>query len=226
MIGVITALTMVLLLFTMPLSAQTGIRIGFKGGYSMSLQYGITPVDNQYTVSTFSRHAAAGGFMMQYPITESFSIQQEFLYVMKGSRHDIGIPAQSVQTYTLYDLNYFEIPLVFRYTFAHLGTFKLYGTCGYALSILLNGRVQLDGTVEEEGALISFKYADKIRGLDDFDYSLIYGAGVETPFVGKDWFFEYRFTIGWNTLQMPTFPDEPTAPLRNQNYVFALGMYL
>ena len=226
MILAATAASLLLLLLTAPLTAQTGVHFGFKGGYSMSLQYGITPVDNKYTVSTSSRHAAAGGFMMKYPITESFSIQQEFLYVMKGSRHDIGIPAESVQTLTVYDINYFEIPLVLRYTFLHLGSFRVYGHCGWALSILLNGRVRLDGTVEDDGAQISFKYEDEIRGLDDFDYGLIYGLGVEVPFIGKDWFFEYRFTIGWNTLEMPTFPDEPTAPLRNQNYGFALGIYL
>ncbi|PLX31609.1 MAG: hypothetical protein C0600_05170 [Ignavibacteria bacterium] len=223
---VVSALTVLFFLCSMPLTAQTGVRFGFKGGYSMSLQYGITPVDNKYTVSTFSRHAAAGGIMMRYPITESFGIQQEFLYVMKGSRHDIGIPAESVQTLTVYDINYFELPLVFRYTFIHAGDFKIYGTTGYALSILLNGRVMLDGTVEEDGGQVSFVYADEIRGLDLFDYSFVYGLGVEAPFAGKDWFFEYRFTIGWNTLEMPTFPGEPTAPLRNQNYVFALGMFL
>jgi hypothetical protein len=219
------AIVLALLLCGMPLLSQTGVRFGIKGGYSMSLQYGITPVDNIYTVSTHVRHAAAGGLLMQYPITESFAIQQEFLYVMKGSRHDIGIPAESVKTFTLYDLNYFELPLVLRYIFLHLGEFKVYGSCGYALSILLNGRVALDGTVESDGGLISFKYADRIRGLDDFDYSFIYGLGTEFPWLGMDMFFEYRFTIGWNTLQMPTFPDEPTAPLRNQNYVFALGLY-
>ncbi|MDT8325017.1 MAG: porin family protein, partial [Bacteroidota bacterium] len=195
MIAVAAAFSLLLLLSTTPLPAQTGVRFGLKGGYSMSLQYGITPVDNRYTVSTSWRHAAAGGFMLHYPITESFAVQQEFMYVMKGSRHDIGIPADGVQTLTLYDINYFEIPLVFRYIFLHLGDYKVYGNCGWALSILLNGRVELDGTVEEDGALISFRYADRIRGLDDFDYGFIYGLGVEAPFFGRDWFFEYRFTI-------------------------------
>ena len=124
------AAVLALLLCTTPLISQTGVRIGLKGGYSMSLQYGITPVDNIYTVSTHVRHAAAGGLIMHYPITESFGIQQEFLYVMKGSRHDIGIPAESVKTFTLYDLNYFELPLVLRYIFLHLGEFKVYGSCG------------------------------------------------------------------------------------------------
>ena len=222
----VSVATFLLLLCTTSLIAQTGVRFGFKGGYSMALQYGITPAEMEYTVSTSFRRAAAGGLVVLYPITESFGIQQEFLYVMKGSRHDIGIPEQSVTTHTVYDLNYFEIPVVFRYTFVHLGAFKVYGTCGYALSILLNGKLQSDGTVDVEGSPAYFKYADQIRGVDVFDYSFLYGLGVEAPFLGKDWFFAYRFTIGWNTLQMPTFPGEPPAPLRNQGYVFALGMYL
>jgi len=69
-------------------------------------------------------------------------------------------------------------------------------------------------------------YDDTIRGIDTFDYSFIYVLGVEFPLLGKDCFFDYRFTIGWNTLMMPTFPDEPPAPLRNQNYSFTLGVYL
>ncbi len=219
------AISLVLLL-PISLSAQTGARIGFKGGYSMSLQYGITPADNKYTVETFSRHAAAGGLMVYYPITESFGVQQEFLYVMKGSRHDIGIPKESVNTLTEYDINYFELPFVFRYTFIHVGKFKIYGTCGQAISIMLNGKVRLDGTVDVDGAAVQFTYSSEIRGLDIFDYSFLYGAGVEFPLLGKDCFFDYRFTIGWNTLMMPTFPEEDPAPLRNQNYTFSLGMYL
>ena len=174
----ISGLTLLLLLLSNSLSAQTGARVGIKGGYSMALQYGITPVDMEYTVNTFSRHALTGGFLIFYPITESFCIQQEYLYVMKGSRQDIGIPDQKVNTYVEYDINYFEIPVVFRYTFVHLGNFKIYGTCGYALSILLNGEVRIDGTVEVDGAEFYFTYSDKIEGIDVFDYSFVYGLGA------------------------------------------------
>jgi hypothetical protein len=77
-----------------------------------------------------------------------------------------------------------------------------------------------------DGGLVQFRYSDEIRGLDIFDYGFLYGLGIEFPLLGKDCFFGYRFTIGWNTLDMPTFPGEDPAPLRNQNYSFALGVYL
>jgi hypothetical protein len=222
---VISVIILLLALPAVSIVGQTDFRFGFKGGYSMSTQYGITPKDLEYTVDSFFRDAFAGGVMLDFGITESFGIQQEFLYVQKGSRQNIGIPEEDVTTHVEYDLNYFEIPIVFHYTFIHFGNFKIYGAVGYVMSIMLNGEVRLDGIAEVDGSDAYFTYTTNMEGVDIFDYSFLYGAGVEFPLFGINSFFEYRFTIGWNTLEMPTFPDEPPAPLRNQSYNFTLGVY-
>lgn len=93
----------------------------------MATQYGITPPDIPYTVDPYYRHGLVGGILVYIHITESFGIQQEFLYVMKGSREDITMNDLPVNTHTEYDLNYLEIPIVFRYTFVRLGNFKFTG---------------------------------------------------------------------------------------------------
>jgi hypothetical protein len=207
-------------------SAQTGVRFGFKAGYSLSTQYGITVPDLPYTVKTQSRHGWVGGALVYFPITESFGVQQEFLYVTKGSREDITMNTQPVKTHTEYNLNYFELPFVFRYTFVKLGNFKIYGSSGFALSILLNGDSELDGTVDVGGGnLISFSESTKLEGVDIFDYGFLYGAGLDFKLFNKDCFFDYRFNIGWNTLMMPTSEGQEPAPLRNQDYTFTLGFY-
>ncbi len=208
------------------LSAQTGIRFGFRGGYSMATQYGIHLKDNPYTVDTSSRHGLAGGILVYYPITEFFSIGQEFLYVMKGSRHDIKVKDAPVTTYTKYNINYFEIPIVLRYTFVRLWSTKIYGCTGFALSIMLNGQYRTDGIVQVNSSRIPITESGDMAGVDIFDYSFLYGAGVAFTLFEKDCFFGYRFTIGWNTLMMPTFSGEDPAPLRNQDYIFTLGMFL
>jgi len=205
---------------------QTGPRFGFRAGYSMATQYGITPVNLPYTVATYYRHGVAGGLIIHYPITEHFGIQQEFLYAQKGSRQDITMTTMDVTTHTEYDINYFEIPVVFRYTFVRLGKIKLYGAAGFALSILLNGNYRLDGEAEVGGISSEFSLREKIEGLDTFDCAFLYGAGVEFRLFDKDWFFGYRFTIGWNFLMMPTYEGEDPAPLRNQDYIFTLGMFI
>ena len=104
-----------LLLFVLSnssLLAQTGVRFGFRVGYSMATQYGITDPDLSYTVDTYYRHGFAGGILVYYPITESFGIQQEFLYVQKGSREDIIMTDEGVETYPKYDINVLGCVLV------------------------------------------------------------------------------------------------------------------
>jgi len=224
---VIYALVIVIFYFNSSLSAQTGVRFGLKGGYSLSTQYGITDPNIPYSVDSHVRNGLAGGLLVYFPITESFGIQQELLYVTKGSSEDITMNAQPVKTHTEYNLNYFELPFVFRYTFVKLGNFKIYGSSGFALSILLNGDSRLDGTVDVGGGtLIPFSESTKLEGVDIFDYGFLYGAGLDFNLFKKICFFDYRFTIGWNTLMMPTSAGQDPAPLRNQDYTFTLGIYL
>ena len=224
---IIFPLLFITLFFNNSLSAQTGVRFGLKGGYSMSTQYGINDPNLPYTVDTHVRHGFAGGVLVYFPITESFGVQQEFLYVTKGSSEDIAMTTLPVKTHTEYKLNYFEMPFVFRYTFVKLGNVGIYGSSGFALSILLNGESKLDGTVDVGGGnLIPFSESTNLEGVDIFDYGLLYGAGLDFKLFNKDCFFDYRFNIGWNTLMMPTSVGQAPAPLRNQDYTFTLGIYL
>jgi hypothetical protein len=223
---VIYASLFILLMVNNTLSAQTGVRFGLKGGYSMATQYGINVPDIPYTVSTQFRHGLVGGILVYFPVTESFGVQQELLYVMKGSRQDITMIDLPVNTHTEYNLNYLELPFVFRYTFVKMGNFGIYGSSGFALSILLNGESKLDGVFETGGTQIPFSGSTKLEGVDIFDYGFLYGAGLDFNLFNKKCFFEYRFNIGWNTLMMPTSEGQDPAPLRNQDYIFTLGLYL
>jgi hypothetical protein len=214
------------LFFNSSLFAQTGVRFGVKGGYSLSTQYGITVPDIPYTVKTHWRSGVAGGVFAYFPVTESFGIQQELLYVTKGSSQDITMNEQPVKTNTKYNLNYFEMPFVFRYTFAKLGNVKFYGSSGFALSILLKGDSELNGTIDMGGTVVPFSESTKMEGVDIFDYGFLYGAGVDFNLFNKKCFIDYRFNIGWNTLNMPTSKGQAPAPLRNQDYIFSLGIFI
>ncbi|MBN2416347.1 PorT family protein [bacterium] len=213
------------LTLTMPVSAQTGARFGIRAGYSLATQYGILEPDIPYDVDVYYRHAAAGGFFVYYPITESFGVQQEFLFTMKGSREDIVLKDRPINTRTEYDINYFEIPILFRYTFARIGKIGIYGCSGFTLSIFLSGEYRLSGLAEVDDEPVAFHDKNKIDGVDIFDYGFLYGSGVEGILFGRRCFFEYRFTLGWNVLNMPTAEGEDPAPLRNMDYLFTVGMY-
>lgn len=216
----------VIAILTTSAKAQTGARFGLKGGYSLSTQYGITPPDIPYDVETYYRHGFAVGIMAYFPINKNFGIQQEVLYVTKGSREDITLKTFPVTTHTEYDLNYIEIPIVFRYTFANLWDIDIYGSTGFALSIMLDGNSRLDGVVVIGEQRTPFADSSNLEGVDIFDYGFLYGAGLKFELFEKECFFEYRFNIGWNMLLMPTADGEDPAPLRNQDYIFVLGFYL
>ena len=208
------------------LSAQTGVRFGAKAGYSMSTQYGINVPDIPYTVDVHWRHGFAGGVLAYFPVTESFGIQQELLYITKGSSEDIEMTTLPVKTHVDYNLNYFELPFIFRYTFVKIGDMGIYGCTGFALSILLSGDSSLEGTLNTGGTLLPFSESTKLEGVDIFDYGFLYGAGLDFKLFKKDCFFDYRFNIGWNTLMMPTGTGQDPAPLRNQDYTFTFGVYI
>ena len=206
--------------------AQTGVRFGFKAGYSLATQYGITPADNTYKVDSHGRNGIAGGIFAYFPITESVGIQQELLYAMKGSRQNVTITTPvNVNTVSEYDLNYFEMPIILKYKFVNVKNFGIYGSTGIALSLLMNGEYRITSTINMGGPPTIVKESGDMKGLDTFDYAFVYGAGTDFRFLNKSFFIEYRMTIGWNTLAMPNTSGAPPVPLRNQDYIFAVGLY-
>ena len=213
-------------LFLGSANAQTGVRFGLKAGYSLATQYGITPADNTFMVDTHNRNGFAGGIFAYFPITESVGIQQELLYAMKGSRQNVTITTPvNINTVSEYDLNYFEMPIIIKYKFVKIKNFGIYGSAGIALSLLMNGEYRITSTINMGGPPTIVEESGDMKGLDTFDYSFVYGAGTDFKLLNKDFFIEYRMTVGWNTLAMPNASGAAPVPLRNQDYIFAVGMY-
>jgi len=213
-------------LFFGSVNAQTGVRFGLKAGYSLSTQYGIPPADDTYTVDTDNRNGFAGGIFLYFPITESVGIQQEFIYAMKGSRQDVTINVPvNINTVSVYDLNYFEMPLIIKYKFLKIKNIGIYGSTGIALSLLMNGEYNITSTINAGGPPVIVEESGDMKGLDNFDYSFVYGLGTDFKLLKKDFFFEYRMIVGWNTLQMPNASGADPVSLRNMDHVIGVGMY-
>jgi hypothetical protein len=212
--------------FVGSVQAQNKVRVGWKAGYSLATQYGISPADDTYAVDTRSRKAFAGGVFVEFPITESVGIQQEFTYAMKGSRQSVAITTPvNVSTLSVYDLNYFELPITIKYRFVRIKDVKIYGSTGIALSLLLNGTYDITSTIDMGGPPTVLTESGDMKGVDTFDYSFVYGAGADFKLFRKVFFLEYRMTIGWNVLALPNASGADPVPLRNQDYLLTLGMY-
>jgi hypothetical protein len=145
---------------------------------------------------------------------------------MKGSRQDVSISDPfPINTVSVYNLNYFEMPALLKYTFVKIKNVGIYGNTGIALSLLINGDYDITSTINAGGPPIISEESGDMKGLDTFDYSFLFGAGADFKLLSKDFFFEYRMTVGWNTLAMPNVEGAAPVPLRNQDYIFTLGMF-
>jgi hypothetical protein len=145
---------------------------------------------------------------------------------MKGSRQNVTINSPvNINTVSEYDLNYFEMPMIIKYKFVKIKNLGIYGSTGIALSLLLNGEYNITSTINMGGPPVIVEESGDMKGLDTFDYSFVYGAGTDFKLLNKDFFFDCRMTVGWNTLAMPNATGADPVPLRNQDYVFAVGMY-
>ncbi|MGD8413007.1 MAG: porin family protein, partial [Candidatus Latescibacterota bacterium] len=97
--------------------AFTEIEFGIKAGFSLSQHSGVEERGAEYDVSSDWREGAGAGAFLYLPITRRFGLQQELLYVQKGSRQDITVDILDIPTvlHVTYDMDYIEIPVLFKF---------------------------------------------------------------------------------------------------------------
>lgn len=224
-----------------PETGDTGgfptISWGFKGGLAITQHQGTTPRDLEYEVSSSMRRGVAAGVFLTLPVTPRFSIQQEVLYVQKGSRQDIGVDIFDIPTVLSvnYDLDYLEIPVLLRYHWILGRKVNVYSLAGFAFGLKLHDRYSLSGVVDDGVDRVPVTADSDISELDIFDFVFTYGMGAEVPWRGHWILFEYRFDLSVEALPLPTYAyvpfgdeellvDNEPVPLRNQAHVLMVGI--
>ncbi|MEJ2720365.1 MAG: porin family protein [bacterium] len=222
------------------MSTQRGlpdITIGIKVGFSLSQHSGIEERGTEYDVSSDWRSGAGVGVFLHLPITHRFGLQQEVLYVQKGSRQDISVDILDIPTvlHVTYDMDYIEIPVLLKYAWFTWERTEIYSLAGWALSFKVNDRYTLDGEVDDGTEKAPLNADSDMSEVEMFDYSFIYGFGLDFSLFEIPMLVEYRFAIGLNRLMMPTYAYVPfgdekmliendPVPLKNQNHLWMLGI--
>ena len=169
-----------------------GARFGFTAGLNQSTFAG------DGLGATSSRHGFVGGVVLVTPFKPSFSTQLELLYSMKGMK-SLGATSNS---YSLFKLNYIEIPLTLRgdapiaspvRPFAFTGpAFNLRVSCG--ADVFLNGNERGVSCDELQSA---FANGNKLRTLD---IGWVFGGGLGFDFHDRRISFGARYEVGLRTL--------------------------
>ncbi len=215
----------------------TEISFGVKAGLGLSQHAGTEERDPEYSVSSHWRTGFAAGVFLYLPVTRRFGLQQEVAYVQKGSRQDIGVEILEIPTVldVGYDMDYIEIPVLLRFAWARWSGNCVYSLAGTALSLKVRDRYTLAGTIDDGEQRVPLRADAGMPEVDMFDYGFVYGLGLEITLFRRRILLEHRFTIGWNTLAMPTYAYVPfgdeellienePVPLKNQCHLILMGI--
>jgi hypothetical protein len=103
------------------------------------------------------------------------------------------------------------------------------------MSLKTRGRYVLSGVLTDGEQYIPLSADADLREVDIFDFLFVYGGGYEREVGGTRVMIEYRFTMSWHDLHMPTYANVPfedeellienePVPLKNQTYSITLGI--
>ena len=213
------------------------ISVGFKGGYALAQHQGTMPRDSEYEVASSVRHGLAAGVTLTLPVTRRLLLQQEVLYVQKGSRQQVGVDIFDIPTVldVSYDMDYLEIPLLLRYQWRIDRGLDIYSLAGSGFALKVHDRYRLSGEVSDGVETIPLTADSDMSEVDLFDFLFTYGVGVELPAGGRRLLLEYRYDLSLQQLPLPTWAEVPfgdetvrvdndPVPLRNQCHMLLVGI--
>jgi hypothetical protein len=170
-----------------PLRAQIISDIGVKGGINFT---NITfPLPAQ---PWNSKTGLIAGAFITFRINEFLSIQPEFLISEKGARWG-GLSGGNIVTVTD-EITYLDIPLLWKFNLPSLSKSGVqphlyWGPC-WSTKLIGTRSTQMDEQIKE----------DKIQDLNDEDFSLILGGGIEIKALTGKISFDLRFGSSYSSI--------------------------
>ena len=174
-----TALAAAALLCYQPIRAQ--IQLGVKAGINSATVH-IPSIEPG--VSTKSRIDFQGGFIVDMPVTRSFSLQPAVLFSSKGSRvHALLIDGNTGSTISgiknSIKLNYAEIPVLALFKRRLGQTCQLYGGVGPYVGLGLGGTITSSLASIAEHNVVFGSGSPGSNTFRRWDYGVSAAAGVE-----------------------------------------------
>ena len=177
-------LTLVLLiaavtcLLALPQPAAAGVQFGIKAGGNMAKPTGADVDDIEGTLKT--KVGFVGGIFIAFNLSNSFSIQTEVLYTMKGATYEYTDIDGTVEE-KLYG-DYIEIPLLLKLKFLS-GGIQPFIFAGPYVGFKLSEKLEVMGEeIPLEEAI-----------LKNNDYGAIFGGGLQ---LGSKFHVDVRYSMG------------------------------
>jgi len=168
----------VVCLVALPKPAAAGVQFGIKAGGNMAKPTGSDVDDIEGTLKT--KVGFVGGIFIAFNLSNSFSIQTEVLYTMKGATMEYTDIDETVEE-KLYG-DYIEIPLLLKLKFLS-GGIQPFIFAGPYVGFKLNEKLEVMGEeIPLEEAI-----------LKNNDYGAIFGGGLQ---LGSKFHIDVRYSMG------------------------------
>lgn len=180
--------------------ARAGAMLGVKGGLTVSDLWGEDSGGADMKVGFL------GGASFTYMFSENMGIQPEFLFHRKGIKENfLGVEIT-------WDLDYIEIPVLFKIVIPTQGAVTPGFIFGPALAFNINSTLKgeyLGQTAEEDAGDIT----------SDMDLGFVLGLNIGFDAGAAEILFDLRYTLGFMTID-----EEGEAAIRNSAVSFMAGV--
>lgn len=200
---------------------------GLSLGGGLAQAYGSKEQAVDYDIDIKPYPVFRAGLFAEYLITDNMSLVQEVIYSQKGSKQTIKVKDQPVNFDLQYDLYYIEVPFLIKYDLFKLNQTQIRSFVGFSFSYLLDAYYDLDGSVQigtdDDMSIVTLQDSYRMKNLDEFDYSLLYGFTTDLQHLGIPIGLEYRFSLSWYKINFPTYSDMEPVVLSNQSHILTFN---
>ena len=188
----------VIALATFSFANAQDISYGLKAGLNYS-NWSFSDADMDYFDSRLSFHV---GGVVEFGLSDKFSVQPELLYSSVGAKMDISeAPTRVASENYIYALDYLSIPVMAKYYVAEGFSLEL----GPQIGVLLSAKIKYDGETEDVKDL--FKSTD-------------FGAGIGAGYkMENGLFINARYVLGLSNV----LEDSGDEWGKNNAFQFSLG---
>ncbi len=203
---------------TPAIEAAPKLAFGIQGSFTLTNHWSTQEKSGNYAVVSSVKNGFAGGLVSILQLSRIFSLEADFLFVEKGSNQTITIPGFPYGNIKVtYKLNYAEIPVLLRTHPFPAAKVQFSTAIGPSISFLTSKRysyrISVLGTEEKE-----------IQGLPSTDFGIVFGSTLNIPANIVTLRIDYRYSMGFVDLTLPTGPGFPEIKLRNYGHYLMFGL--
>jgi len=217
---VLVVLLLIILFGQIGVYGENRFRFGFKAGYNFSSHWSTEAKPDESAIKIRSKSGLLAGALANIRLSDLFRFQPEIQYVQKGSNQEVAVPDAPIGPISvIYDLQYLEFPIALKiYPLKGKGRLQPTLSTGGYFSFLLKSEYRYSNW-----AIGDFTF--DIEELKKTDLGLLGGAGIEFHDPTLIFGIQYRYSMGFVDLDLPTGPNAPTVALRNYSHMFSIELF-